>query len=177
MKQLLVLILLAVASLGLPGVLDIGKLLSGGGLLDGVEKLLTDKDASPRASEVSSQSPADTETMRNIGESGRQSTTQVIHSSLTDSANNQRSASKGDTDGQNGQINSLTQQPLQTGASDPSATDTGTPNEDVDEDMSKAGTNEAPTNRSTNLSLSSTSTPKTVIHTQFVVVAPGEQST
>ncbi|KAJ2743501.1 hypothetical protein GGI20_003686 [Coemansia sp. BCRC 34301] len=176
MKQLLVFVLLVVASFGLPGVLDIGKLFSGG-LLDGVEKMLTNKDASPQASAGSSQS-SDMDTMQSRGEPNSQSMSLGARSSAaaglsTGSANRQHSISG--NDGIENQEPKPPQSPehdnLQQSATfSPSATPSTTTPESMDEGTNKAEAEEVSTS-------SPSGGPKTVVHTQFVVVAPGGPNT
>ncbi|KAJ2457784.1 hypothetical protein GGF42_002468 [Coemansia sp. RSA 2424] len=184
MKGLLIFGVLAAASLGLPGMLDIGKLLGGGGLLDGVEKLLTNKDAPPRASAADSPQSLDTDSVRDRGESSSQPMSLAAHSPtiagvILNSANNPRSASSNnDAAGQKSQIDAATKQPQSPGqdnSQQSEATAAGL-SEDMDEDENKAGADESSVITSSDVPHSS-GTPRTVVHTQFIVVAPGVRST
>ncbi|KAJ2106167.1 hypothetical protein GGI16_002041 [Coemansia sp. S142-1] len=187
MRQLLIIVLLAVVGFGLPGVLDIGKLFSGVGLLDGVEKLLTNNDASTRATASTGLShSSESDTIRDKGESGSLVVPLTVHSSTpadvsTDTSSSQRLTGNSDTLGQKslpeaGTKQSTGQDTLTLkGVSELHATSeaVGT-SDDVGEDTSKAEADESPT---TSSSAQEDNAPKTVVHTQFVVVAPGERST
>ncbi|KAJ2065756.1 hypothetical protein GGI17_000025 [Coemansia sp. S146] len=187
MKQLLIIVLLAVVGFGLPGVLDIGKLFSGVGLLDGVEKLLTNNDASTRVTASASlPHSSEADTIRDKGESDSQFAPLTVHSSTAtdvsaDMSNSLRSTGNSDTLGQKSLPEAAAKQATgqdiltQKGASELHATSgaVGT-SEDMDEDTNKAEADESPT---TSSSAQEGSVPKTVVHTQFVVVAPGERST
>ncbi|KAJ1820442.1 hypothetical protein LPJ60_003212, partial [Coemansia sp. RSA 2675] len=178
MRTLLIIVLLAVVGFGLPGVLNLDKLFGGIGLLDGVERLLTNDGLPSRAtSSASSLHSSEADTTRSKGESGSQTTAQIAHSSMaldgsTGTPNSPRSTGNNNALGQKSSVASATKElagqdtMAQEGASESlSAMEEFGILEDTDEDASRASADKQLT---TSGSVQGGSVPKTVIHTQFV---------
>ncbi|KAJ2491714.1 hypothetical protein IWW37_002038 [Coemansia sp. RSA 2050] len=187
MRTLLIIVLLAVVGFGLPGVLDLGKLLGGVGLLDDAERLLTNDGASPRATSlVDTLHNSKADTTHNQGKPSSKTTAQTAHLSTTaeettDTSNIPRLTGINDALGQKSLLELATKELVgkdtvtQEGASESRSTfeEFGIL-EDAAEDVSRASADELFT---TSSNVQDKSVPKTVVHTQFVVVAPGERST
>ncbi|KAJ2018746.1 hypothetical protein IWW57_005191, partial [Coemansia sp. S610] len=178
MRTLLIIVLLAVVGFGLPGALNLDKLFGGIGLLDGVERLLTNDGLPSRAtSSASSLHSSEADTTRSKGESGSQTTAQIAHSSMaldgsTGTPNSPRSTGNNNALGQKSSVASATKElagqdtMAQEGASESlSAMEEFGILEDTDEDASRASADKQLT---TSGSVQGGSVPKTVIHTQFV---------